>query len=50
MRFLKKVTKWIWGLFFKPKVFKQVIYDKDPCWKHLKFKKGCALCRNMNAN
>ena len=48
MRFLRKVATWIWGLFFEPRVYQPVVYDKDPCWKHMKFKKGCITCRLLN--
>jgi len=46
----KKLARWVWCLFFPPIIYKQKVVTMDPCWKHLKFKKGCVLCRNMNAN
>ena len=40
--------KWIKKLF-TPKVYEPEVIVKDPCWKHEKFKKGCSICRNLNA-
>ena len=41
---------WTWiKKLFTPKVYEPKVIVKDPCWKHEKFKKGCVLCRNLNA-
>ena len=42
------MLKWIKKLF-TPKVYEPKVIVKDPCWKHEKFKKGCPICRNLNA-
>jgi len=41
--------KWIKKLFTpKKQVYDPKPVEKEPCWKHIKFKKGCPICRNLN--
>ena len=41
--------KWIKKLFTPThQVYEPKVVEKEFCWKHEKFKKGCSLCRNLN--
>ena len=46
---IKKLLVMFWNLFFPPIIYKQKPEVKDHCGKHEAFKKGCPICRGMNA-
>ncbi len=42
--------KWLKKVFTPTRqVYEPKEIVKDFCWKHEQFKKGCPLCRNLNA-
>ena len=45
---LKKIARFIWCLFFPPIIYKEKKIEKEYCWKHGAFKKGCPVCRGLN--
>ena len=47
---LKKIWKFLVdSVTPRRQVYEPKVIVKEFCWKHEKFKKGCPLCRNLNA-